>query len=87
MVVVVEVVEDWEIIGIQLLFMWDINWTGWGKKDYGKEKTLSKMFRSWFISRFALTVIPFLIDVDLFHSGLGLIDSRLVYIIEVGKYG
>jgi hypothetical protein len=84
---VVEVVEDWEGIGIQLLFMWDLNWTGWGKKDYGKEKTLSKMFKSWFISRFALTVIPFLVDVDLFFSSLGFIDSRLVYIIGVGKYG
>jgi hypothetical protein len=84
---VVEVVEDWEGIGIQLLFMWDLNWTGWGKKDYGKEKTLSKMFKSWFISRFALTVIPFLIEFDIFFSGLGLIDSRLVYIIGVGKYG
>jgi hypothetical protein len=84
--VVVEVVEDWESIGIQLLFMWDINWTGWGKKDYGKEKTLSKMFKSWFISRFAFTVIPFLVDVDLFSSGLDLIDSRLVYIIRVGEY-
>jgi hypothetical protein len=27
------------------------------------------------------------VDVDLFSSGLGLIVSRLVYIIEVGKYG
>jgi hypothetical protein len=87
LVVVVEVVEDWESIGIQLLFMWDLNWTGWGKKYYGKEKTLSKMFKSWFISRFALTVIPFLVDVDLFSFGLGLIDSGLVYIIGVGKYG
>jgi hypothetical protein len=25
LVVVVEVVEDWESIGIQLLFMWNIN--------------------------------------------------------------
>jgi hypothetical protein len=83
----VEVVEDWESICIQLLIMWDINWTGRGKKDYGKEKALSKMFKSWFISRFALSVIPFLVDVDLFSSGLGLIDSRLVYIIGVGKYG
>jgi hypothetical protein len=87
LVVAVEVVEDWESIGIRLLFMWDINWTGWGKKDYGKEKTLSKMFKSLFISRFALTVIPFLVDVDLFSSSLGLIDSRLVYIIGVGKCG
>jgi hypothetical protein len=45
------------------------------------------MFKSWFISRFALTVIFFLVDVDLFFSGLGLIDSRLVYIIGVGEYG
>jgi hypothetical protein len=84
--VVVEVVEEWENIGIPLLFMWDINWTGWGKKDYGKEKTLSKMFKSWFISIFALIAIPFLVDVDLFSSGLDLIDSRLVYIIGVGEY-
>jgi hypothetical protein len=28
-----------------------------------------------------------IVDVDLFSSGLGLIVSRLVYIIEVGKYG
>jgi hypothetical protein len=75
LVVVVEVVDDWESIDIQLLFMWDINGIGWGKKDYSKEKTLSKMFKSWFISRFALAVIPFLVDVDLFSSDLGLIDS------------
>jgi hypothetical protein len=62
----------------------DINWTGCGKKDYGKEKTSSEIFKSRFISRFALTVICFLVDVDLFFSGLGLIDSRLVYIIGVG---
>jgi hypothetical protein len=37
--------------------------------------------------RFTFTVIPFLVDVDLFSSGLGLIVSRLVYIIGVGKYG
>jgi hypothetical protein len=42
------------------------------------------MFKSWFISRFALTDISFLVDVDLFFSGLDLIDSRLVYIIGVG---
>jgi hypothetical protein len=70
--VLVEVVEDWESIGIQLLFMWDLNWTGGGKKDYGKDKTSSKMFKSWFISRFALTVISLLVDVNLFLSfGLG----------------
>jgi hypothetical protein len=45
------------------------------------------MFKSLFISIFALTVIPFLDDVDLFFSGLGLIDSRLVYIIGVEEYG
>jgi hypothetical protein len=45
------------------------------------------MFKSGFISRFALTVLPFLVDVDLFFSGLGLIDSRLVYIIGDGEYG
>ena len=28
-----------------------------------------------------MTVISFLVDVYLFFSGLGLIDSRLVYII------
>jgi hypothetical protein len=28
LVVVVEVVDDWESIDIQLLFMWDINVTG-----------------------------------------------------------
>jgi hypothetical protein len=31
-----------------------------------------------------LTVIFFLVDVDLFISGLGLIDSRLVYVIGLG---
>jgi hypothetical protein len=31
-----------------------------------------------------LTDISFLVDVDLFFSGLDLIDSRLVYIIGVG---
>jgi hypothetical protein len=45
------------------------------------------MFKSLFISRFALIVISFLIDVDLFFFGLGLIDSRLMYIIGVGEYG
>jgi hypothetical protein len=34
-----------------------------------------------------LTIISFLVEVDLFFSGLDLIDSRLVYIIGVGKYG
>jgi hypothetical protein len=43
------------------------------------------MFKSWFISRFALTVISFLVDVDIFISGLDLIDSRLVYIIGLGN--
>jgi hypothetical protein len=64
-----------------------MSWTGWGNKDYGKEDNLSNMFKFWSISRFALTVIPFLVDVDLFFSGLGLIDSRLVYIIGVREYG
>jgi hypothetical protein len=32
-----------------------------------------------------LTVISFLVDVDLFFSSLDLIDSRLVYIIGVGE--
>jgi hypothetical protein len=32
-----------------------------------------------------LTVISFLVDVDLFISGLDLIDSRLVYIIGLGN--
>jgi hypothetical protein len=32
-----------------------------------------------------LTIISFLVDVDLFISGLGLIDSRLVYIIGLGN--
>jgi hypothetical protein len=32
-----------------------------------------------------LTVISFLIDVDLFFFGLGLIDSRLVYIYHRGS--
>jgi hypothetical protein len=45
------------------------------------------MFKSRFISRFALIVISFLVDVDLFFSGLGLIDSRLLYFIGVGEYG
>ena len=67
--------------------MQDKRWVGKGKKDYDKEKTLSRMVKSRFISRFALTVIPFLDDVDLFSSDLGLIDSRLVYIIGVGEYG
>jgi hypothetical protein len=31
-----------------------------------------------------LTVISFLVDVDLFFSDLGFINSRLVYIIGVG---
>jgi hypothetical protein len=65
--------------------MYDISWTGWGKKDYGKEKTSSEMFKSWFMSIFALTVIFFLVDVDLFISGLGLIDSRLVYVIGLAN--
>jgi hypothetical protein len=39
------------------------------------------------MSRFALTIISFLVDVDLFFSGLGLIDSRLLYFIGVGEYG
>jgi hypothetical protein len=43
------------------------------------------MFKSLFIWRFALTVISFFVDVDIFFSGLGLIDSRSVYIIEVGE--
>jgi hypothetical protein len=30
-----------------------------------------------------LTIISFLVDVDLFFSGLGLIDSRLVYLSEL----
>jgi hypothetical protein len=46
-----------------------------------------KCFKTSFILRFALTVISFLVDVDLFFSGLGLVDSRLVYIIGVGDYG
>jgi hypothetical protein len=70
-------------MGIQLLIMWDISWTSLGKKDYGKKKTSSEMFKSWF----ALIVISFLVDVGLFFSGLGLIDLRLVYIIGVGEYG
>jgi hypothetical protein len=37
------------------------------------------------MSRFALTVIFFLVNVDLFISGLGLIDSRLVYVIGLGN--
>jgi hypothetical protein len=45
------------------------------------------MFKSCFISRFALTVISFLVDVDLFFSGLALVDSELVYIIGVGEHG
>jgi hypothetical protein len=58
---------------------------GWGKKDYGKGNNLSNMFKSWFTSRFALTVISFLVDVDLFIFGLDLIDSGLVYIIGLGN--
>jgi hypothetical protein len=34
---------------------------------------------------FALTVISSLVDVVLFFSGLGLIDSTLVYIIGLGN--
>jgi hypothetical protein len=45
------------------------------------------MFKCGFISRFALNVISFLVDVDLFFFGLGLIDLRLVYVIGVGEYG
>jgi hypothetical protein len=45
------------------------------------------MFKSWFISIFTLTVISFCVDVDLFFSSLGLIDSRLVYFIGVREYG
>jgi hypothetical protein len=56
-------------------------------KNYGKEKTSFEMFKSWFISRFALTVMSFLVDVDIFFSGLGLIESRLVYILGVEEYG
>jgi hypothetical protein len=52
-----------------------------------RKKSLPKMFKSCFISRFALTVMSFLVDVDLFFSGLGLTDSRLVYIIGIGEYG
>jgi hypothetical protein len=48
----------------------DISWTGCGKKDYGKEKTSSEIFKSWFISRFALICIFFLVDVGLFFSSL-----------------
>jgi hypothetical protein len=48
-----------------------------------RKSLLSKMF----ISKFASTVISFLVDVDLFFSDLGLIDLRLVYIIRVGEYG
>jgi hypothetical protein len=66
LVVLVEVVEDWESIGIQLLFMWDITEQVEVRKIMASKKNLSKMFKSWFISRFALTVIPFLVDVDLF---------------------
>jgi hypothetical protein len=33
-------------MGIQLLIMWDISWTSLGKKDYGKKKTSSEMFKS-----------------------------------------
>jgi hypothetical protein len=43
------------------------------------------MFKSSFISRFALTVISFLVDVDIFFYGLDLIHSRLVYFIGVGN--
>jgi hypothetical protein len=45
-----------------------------------KENALSEMFKSWF----TLTIISFLVDVDLFFSGLGLNNLRLVYIIGVG---
>jgi hypothetical protein len=31
--------------------------------------------------------LSFLVDVDLFSPGLGLIDLRLVCIIGVGEYG
>jgi hypothetical protein len=43
------------------------------------------MFKSWFISRFTLIVLSFLVEVDLLFSSLGLIDSRLVYIIGLGN--
>jgi hypothetical protein len=33
------------------------------------------------------TVISSLVDVDLFFSGHGLINSRLVYIIGIREYG
>jgi hypothetical protein len=45
------------------------------------------MFKSLFISRFALTVISFLVNVDLFFSSLGLIALMSVYFIGVGEYG
>jgi hypothetical protein len=51
-----------------------------GQEYYGKEKTSSGMFKSWFISSFALIIIFFLVEVDIVFSGLCLIDSRLVYI-------
>jgi hypothetical protein len=31
--------------------------------------------------------MSFLVDVDIFFSGLGLIESRLVYILGVEEYG
>jgi hypothetical protein len=46
-----------------------------------------EIFKSGFFSRFALTMISFLIDVDLFFSGLCLTVSGLMYIIRVGEYG
>jgi hypothetical protein len=58
-------------------------WASSYLKDYGKENTLSEMFKSCFISRFSLTVISFLVDVDLFFSSLGLIDSGLGNMVKI----
>jgi hypothetical protein len=46
LVVLVEVVEDWESIGIQLLFMWDITEQVEVRKIMASKKNLSKMFKS-----------------------------------------
>jgi hypothetical protein len=54
-----------------------------GKKNLVREDSIQGG-KSWIISRSHLTIISFLVDVDLFFFGLGFINSRLVYIIGVG---
>jgi hypothetical protein len=54
-----------------------------GKKVYGEEEL--RVGRN--ASEDWVWLLSFLDDVDLFFSSLGLIDSRLVYIIGVEEYG